>query len=93
MIMTLECNHLLTSNKSRVVCFSSTFNLKLYKMIPQGDKVKNDEFSIQKMATKGQICDGSISKKNYVTRSTTCMESFIIALKSAQLLHYVALLI
>ena len=41
--------------------------------------------------TEGQICDGSISKI-CVTRSTPYMENFIIVSKSAQLLHYAALL-
>ena len=66
MIITLECNHLLTSNKSRVVRFGSTFNLKLCKMMLEGDKDKNGKIFNTKMAvkvTKGQICDGSISKK------------------------------
>jgi len=34
-------------------------------MMPKGDKYKNGEFSKQKVAvkvTKGQICDGTISK-------------------------------
>ena len=34
--------------------------------MPQGDKDKNDQISGQKMAikvTKGQICNGTISKK------------------------------
>ena len=64
MIITLECNHLLTSNESQVDRFSSIFNLKLCKMMPQGDKDKNDKFSYKKMAvkvTKGQICDGITS--------------------------------
>ena len=49
MIITLECYHLLTSNKSRVVHFSSTFNLKL---MSEGDKDKNGEIFNTKMAVK-----------------------------------------
>ena len=34
MIITLECNHLMTSNKNQVTCF---------KMVAQGDTDKNDK--------------------------------------------------
>ena len=50
----MQSSHLLTSNKSRVVRFNSTFYLKLRKMMPQGDKDKNDEFSIQN-GCKGKV--------------------------------------
>ena len=42
--------------------------------------------------TKGQICNGIVSKE-YVTRNTTFMESFIIVSKNAQLLYYATLTI
>ena len=52
MIITLECYHLLTSNKSRVVHYGSTFNLKLCKMMSEGDKDKKREIFNTKMAVK-----------------------------------------
>ena len=48
------------------------FDTILYHM-PQGDKEKNYQIYGKKV-TKGQICDGSISKM-HVMRSTTYLKS------------------
>ena len=92
MIITLECDYLLTSNKSQVVRFSSTFNLKLCKMMPQGEKTMNFQYENGCKGHQRSICAMALYPKNYITRSTTYMESFIIVSKIAQLSHYAALL-
>ena len=56
-------------------------------MMPQGDKDKNNEFSIQNGSKVKYVM--ALYPKNYVTRSKTYMESFIIVSKIAQLSHYV----
>ena len=64
-------------------------------MMPQRGKDKNDEFSIQKMAikvTKGQICNGSISKK-LCHKEYNLYGKFHNCIKNCTIWHYAALLL
>ena len=62
--------------------------------MPQGDISKNAEFSTQKWLQRSPKVKygATLHQKIYVTRSTICVENFILVSLTAQGCYYAALL-